>query len=346
MSGVRQHYIPRFLQRGFAKDPLAEHPVTMAYRKGRDIPFEVRTSNIGLEKYFYSDENSASIDDAITDRERTYAKLVSGLRQFHPQEAQAQLIAELLAHLENRTRNLRASFTDATSHVVNQIIDFIEDPQAFGTYMERRVLRDPKLMEDAFREELRRRRLPLSLAGDLLARIQPHISSFVPSIADNLSKRAAMLRDTFIPKLEEAAKKGQLQALGRGLASPTKAKIYEALCYRTFDLEFPLPLGDCLTLIQVAGARRFKPFFEKDDAFEAIYLPLTSSRVLVGSAPGFEPRLEELPVAIARSSLEVFICNSDHAVLRSYHSQIGSNAYIVSKADLDAMLTEVLQNGA
>lgn len=191
-------------------------------------------------------------------------------------------------------------------------------------------------------EHQHRRGLPLKLAGQLLAASQPLLLSFVPAMVENLSRQAAGIRASFIPNLEDMAKKGHLRGLSRALAGPTKAKVYEGLSYRTFDVAFPIPLGDSLTLIQVEGTRRFKPFFEKDDQFQAIYLPLTSSRELVGSSGSFEPRLEELPAAIAQSSLEVFICSAEHHALRVFQSQIGSNAYLVSKADLDEMLTEIL----
>ncbi len=78
MAGIRQHYIPRFLQAGF-----------ISHSKGNDImsgirktgtPFNPNTKNIGLGTGFYNSEADSSVDDAITDVEGGYAQILNDIR--------------------------------------------------------------------------------------------------------------------------------------------------------------------------------------------------------------------------------------------------------------------------
>lgn len=67
MAGVKQHYIPKLLLRGF-KVPDREAELVVLYRRG--IPQrEVSIADICHGKYFYSDAHDTSLDDGITDEE-------------------------------------------------------------------------------------------------------------------------------------------------------------------------------------------------------------------------------------------------------------------------------------
>jgi len=57
MSEKRQHYLPQFLQRGFAS--ASDRARTWYYRR-RAIPKEVGIRDVGVEDYFYSDSSNTT----------------------------------------------------------------------------------------------------------------------------------------------------------------------------------------------------------------------------------------------------------------------------------------------
>src|SRR5437667_11036793 len=63
MSGKRQHYLPQFLQRGFAS--ATDRTRTWYYRRTA-IPKDVGIRYVGVEDYFYSDSLDTTLDTSIT----------------------------------------------------------------------------------------------------------------------------------------------------------------------------------------------------------------------------------------------------------------------------------------
>lgn len=79
MSGKRQHFIPRFLQKGFASHTEDGEIYTWVFKKNRE-PFNTNLINVGVEKYFYTDQSNSIADDKITEAEDSYSKLIKNLR--------------------------------------------------------------------------------------------------------------------------------------------------------------------------------------------------------------------------------------------------------------------------
>ncbi len=80
MSGKRHHFIPQFLQRGFASQSTNKDTYTWVYRKGEINSFNANIKNIGLEGYFYAENKETTLDEIITDAETEYAIYVNELR--------------------------------------------------------------------------------------------------------------------------------------------------------------------------------------------------------------------------------------------------------------------------
>ena len=67
MAGKRQHFIPRFLQRGFSTEK--EGKFFSCLCKKEFIKENIVIENIGLENNFYTLDGDLSIDDKITEKE-------------------------------------------------------------------------------------------------------------------------------------------------------------------------------------------------------------------------------------------------------------------------------------
>jgi hypothetical protein len=111
MSGKRQHILPQFLVKGFSSRSAHSNHFVWVYRKGQ-APFESNIINVGVEKNFYSEDDS-TIDEKITDAERGYAELLNELRRIKKSELiNKEMLPYFIAHLEIRTRNVRESLIE------------------------------------------------------------------------------------------------------------------------------------------------------------------------------------------------------------------------------------------
>lgn len=92
MSGKNQHFIPQFLQKGFAcvkqtntgfcqqvKSPKQKQEQVWVFEKTRK-PYLTNVRNKGAERFFYGPEDS-ELDKTITDAERKYSNIVNSLRK-------------------------------------------------------------------------------------------------------------------------------------------------------------------------------------------------------------------------------------------------------------------------
>src|SRR2546423_1901463 len=102
MSGKRQHFIPRFLQKGFASHSVGRETFVWAFRKGVS-PYNPNIDNVGVEGYFYTEGADTEVDASITSAEYQLGDLIEHLRTESAGPVSDPLIAQLIAHLEIRT---------------------------------------------------------------------------------------------------------------------------------------------------------------------------------------------------------------------------------------------------
>ena len=69
MSGVRQHFIPRFLQKGFRIPGNGKIVRCWVYEQSKS-PRSANIQDVGLERHFYAIDGEPDLDDKITDEER------------------------------------------------------------------------------------------------------------------------------------------------------------------------------------------------------------------------------------------------------------------------------------
>jgi hypothetical protein len=345
MSGKRQHFIPRFLQSGFASHTNGDEIFTWVYRKDAQ-PFNTNIANTGVEGHFYSQDGDRQVDDDITAVEVRFCELIDALRNgYEEATADSRALAELIAHLEIRTRHLRQSFSNTAGVVMEEMFRFMEDQQAFGAFVRRRIKNDPSFMRDAIANELRARNLPDTLLPHLLDASQPFLEQMLPLALSDISLMAGHFRAE-IPKMaKNAAKSGHIKALKETLSPQAKIDQYRALKFCLLrSTEVVLPLGDSSIIIQLNGERPFKTYSEKDDPIQFVYLPLSPSLVLVGSVDDNLPDLSQIPMAIAQCSLEYFISNSLSSANDALHPHIGERAHLLTEDQIDDLITEVMND--
>lgn len=117
MTNPKQHhFLPKFLLKGFAFDVRGIEVYTFMFRKGVQ-PKPVNTRNVGQERFFHGEPGESNLEHMMQVKEDGYARLVEKLRAgampIAPQE-----VADFVANLIIRTRNLRRGLVTATEELL------------------------------------------------------------------------------------------------------------------------------------------------------------------------------------------------------------------------------------
>lgn len=343
MSGKRQHFIPRFLQEGFASHTSGNETFTWVYRKGA-TPFNSNIINVGVEGQFYTVGHDTEVDDLITAGEERFSALIRGLRAHLSAPLSDSHLPQLIAHLEIRTRHLRESFLQTGEALLSRLLDFLSDDEAFAAFMTRRFQSDPSILRESFSEEFAKRKLPEELLDPLLRFTAPLVPAFIQRQRSEFSKLAAVLRSALPRMLKDAAKSGHIKALKSSVAPEPRVERYASLRYAVVKgLECPLILGDSVVLFHVEGPKPYKAFLDRDDTLSSVFLPLDPGRVLVGAREGLSGVHAGLREAISRCSLEYFIATENSRPNELLRDQIGEDAALLTRAESEEMINELMQ---
>lgn len=321
MAGARQHFLPRFLMKGFASRIDGKKVFVWLYRKGA-APREESTRNIGLEKGFYETSQNTA-DPEITAAEGSMGQFVDHLRGLPAGSAADGVGAsEMVAHLVARTKHIRDSVEALGDLALERFEEFIASGQDFT----RMVLDSPRTKQQV-------------LAG-IPAFLRPMAMQDFPSLLKKFEMECGpALQATVLDAMSQArkgipalAKKTHVEILRRDLAPEARVANYCELSWSVIDAPFPMILGDVGVLFETAGARRYKPYDEKGDLLIGAYLPIANHRLLVGlrlDRPP-TPSPEEIRAAYARTCREFFVGSVQSEELKHLLPLLGTESEMIS----------------
>lgn len=342
MSGKRQHFIPQFLQEGFASHKVGDAVFTWVYRKDRP-PFNTNIINVGIESLFYTQEQDTLADDLITKEEGPLSVLVKELRNSSPGEISDPRVPALIAHLEFRTRHFRQTVMETGGYFISRFFDFMADQDFFISYMERKFQNDPSPIRESFSKEFLKQGLPESMLEPTMKMAIALIPAFMAQLKPMLPIMASRLRNVLAEKLPEIVKSGHIKALKQTTPPEVRIQRYKELAYNILSVEDnPLILGDSTVLFHIEGPKPYKVFFEKDDVLRDVFLPLGPYTILVGSCGAFSPSVSDLRQALARHSLEYFIAHENSAENDPLREHIGEEAYPLTKEQMEEIIVEIM----
>lgn len=316
MAGIRQHYIPQFLQRGFASHTIGSEIYTWVHRKGTRS-FNANVKKVGVEKEFYTEGEDTQADDLITDAEGRFGELVEILKANPVGAVSDPQIPRFIAHLEVRTRHIRQNFLQSGNRLIEKLLEFMADDHAFSTYLQKECFRDP----------VRRQFLPL----------------FMMQFKAERSKIVARLRSDFSSALARGAKNGHIQGLKMAIAPEWKVRRYDEFKFHIIEPnDGPLILGDSAILFHVQGQSAYKTFLDKSDEVKQVILPLSPQRALIGATDRDASLPNNICRALARCSLEYFISAENSERNSLLMEEIGEDADIVPKEVIEQMISERL----
>jgi hypothetical protein len=299
MSGLRQHTIPRFLLRGFADDKGRVH----LQRRGQE-PVHTNIGNVGVEKGFYNNADDSGADTHITALESEYARLIERLRLTSGAVPSDQLlISEVVHHLSLRTRSLRMWTTNTMEHLLIQVGGQLLDP----TIMQR-MLSDTQLVTKILIKAMRDLGLSPESATALLPLLLPDIPRLGSEWLGEVPQLIATLLSGAIKELPTGVRIGHNSALVE-LQDGARQAAYRDLVWHAVTPDHPLVLGDSIVVMEIEGEQPFKALNDAGEELRSVYLPLSATKILVGTRDSAAPAIDARVVnrAIARCSYEFFV---------------------------------------
>ncbi|MEP7313949.1 MAG: hypothetical protein ABI859_15305 [Pseudomonadota bacterium] len=317
MAGKRQHYVPRFLQRGFLHNPPEEAERTWLHRRGAQARL-VGIRDVGVSEYFYSKmraDGAATLDDLITaiegslDSELSLIKAKPAGEPIDPGAA-----ARLTAHLMFRTAHVRSVLAQGAGQILAGAATLFTDPSAAREHLGLDNLGGNMAMDSAVDKALQTLPLEALAFPRLLAR---RIVSFLAR--ENFDA----LHDELWPVVRQVVAEmtkdipGWIRDAHNRVLETTKKVQWEedlaALSWQTREV-LGAVLPDCVVLAREAG-HDFTPFLlSVRHNVDLVVLPFAHDRVLVGSR-GLNAGIsvEVLNAASAACSDNFFIsrCASD-----------------------------------
>lgn len=342
MSGKRQHFIPRFLQQGFASHTDGDEFYTWVFRKDTE-PFNTNLINVGVEKYFYNDQSDSIADDKITQVEQTYSSLVNRLRSHPIGSVSDSLIPEFIAHLEVRTRHFRRNFLELSDYMIKRLLEFMSDEDKFLRYALKEVQDEHSLIHKDFIKEFEKHGYPKQFVKNWIKTEPKKVNELFdllkpvfPSIVNNYRKILTS------KNISDWVKFGHVSVLKKSVSPEIRISFYKKLTYCIKKVPSNnLILGDSAILFKVDGKKSYKTFTDKDDNILKILLPLTPSRLLIGKIDNHDINCDEIINEIAKNSLEYFIAADENEKFLSLQKKIGNEALLLTNEELENLVSDV-----
>lgn len=341
MSGKRQHFIPRFLMKGFRSHSERGQDFTWVFRSGSS-PFNPNITNIGLETHFYTDINDTGLDKKITDAEQEYSNLIDDLRNHRTGRIANDLIPEFIAHMEVRTRHFRINFLQMSEDLVDLMIDYLSEGDTFFEYAFNNI-RDPNsLMHNEFIQEFIN-------AGESKERIEKGIEKdpemlmiLLKVLLPSSNSIHAFLKNIF-PKesLSDIIKRSHINSLKKSISPKIRINFYKEFDY--YVREFSpknLILGDSPVLFKVDKEKPYCTFTDKDTEIHAIFLPLCKNKLLVGMRNEIFNIDNKLPEIIAKTSMDYFISPENSEENTLLQQMIGEKARLISHNEIENIVKD------
>lgn len=337
MAGIRQHFIPRFLQRGFSNEKNGKY-FTNWYRKDC-FKENMIVENIGLENKFYSHYGDSSVDKKITENETySYSRILNSLVDGTYNLDNRKDLAEFIYHMEIRTKNLRENMIDSWAYFGEQLKNRLLDKETLIDYFQR----NPKTIKELLQNELNKLPIPASLHEQYNSMFFDNVQLWLPNAAEKmLSTLVPKFEQEIISKIPEIVKKVQLDVLVS--SEDKKSNIYKNMHYKVLKTNQSLILGYSIVIFEVSGERKFKPFYESNDDLKCIYIPLDSYSLLYATPnPEDKPNVDGINKAIAQCSFDFFISKFHSDECQIFRSEIGKNAFIVTTEYIDEILSKII----
>jgi hypothetical protein len=287
MAGKRQHYLPRFLQRGFLAEPESptdESERTWLHRLGAPAR-RVGIGDVGVEDWFYSRKGipgEVTLDDAITDFEKSFSRDVKNLRDSAPGTIiEPEISARTVVHLVMRTAHLRKTMSSGMTSVLAEIGALFTDPaRLVGMFGVNNPMLSPAVTEAI--KVGARQLVPVGFPEAFSERL---LTFIVREYGEELAGQMAAMLSPLMPGLLEGVG-GKVRDSHNGLvAKPLDdhgwGKLLSQFAW-SVEQGVDLILPDAVALSRAGNAPLEALVFTGGKDVTGVLLPLAHDRILVG----------------------------------------------------------------
>lgn len=325
-----QHFLPQLLLRGFASRTKRKQGRTQFFVRvfpREAAEYEANVKNIGAEGFFYQPEETGGIEERLSKQETRCSLMLERFRRGEPvAHDDVPLICEFVATLIVRTRHLRDGLAAVSQMVGDSIARAWEDPQN-ETALRRQVRQ--------WADEPDNRKF--------LAQLPPH------KRAQALKKLEGLFLDQF-PRFVrqktaglnfgQLATNAQRRTLAANLAPEQRVKTLAKLQWSVCEAQpHTYILADVGPVGVFPGESAIELLIKHVSVPRAVYLPISHSRLLVGSGEDDAgvPDEDALNWAAAELSRECFVASRSSDAERRLHGTLGRRANPLSAEEMDRM---------
>jgi hypothetical protein len=340
MSGERQHFLPRFLLRGFDSRTNLKGTYTWVFRRERD-PFESNIINVGVSKEFYTVGDDTTLDDLITQMEDSFGFCVSSLRsQTQDQAIQSADVPDLITHLIMRTKHLRDLILEPANYFVEALLSELERPEIFEK-MALNEIRSDKFAKNLFkgqhlskRERARRVEAMLKIAPAFVAQQYPNFMLLVSG-----------MKRQFRQKLPQMLKDGHIKVLARNPLPQARLEFARTLKWFLLVRENAhFILGDVGVVTKVGPNGKLKSLPDVDDDIIRVLLPISDRHLIVGvkDSAVLNQSLDAINLETTALSRDFFVSRTNTDRERNYALTLGSQSRLFTDDELARIVSDVL----
>ncbi len=287
MAGKRQHYVPRFLQRGFLAEPESptdESERTWLHRLGAPAR-RVGIGDVGVEDWFYSRKGApgvATLDDEITAFEKSFSRSVKDLRESTPGTSiEPTIAARTVVHLVIRTAHLRKTISSGMASVYAEIVSLFTDPARLAGLFGANNPMLSSAVTEAFKDSARQ----LVPAGFPEALSERLLIFIVREYGDDLAAQIVAMLSPLLPNLIEGLSAKVRDSHNELVAKPLEDHGWVNLLSQfSWSVEEgdDLILPDAVALSRKSDAPLEALLFTGGADVTVVLLPLAHDRILVG----------------------------------------------------------------
>lgn len=353
MSGRKQHFIPQSLLRGFGREGKGKKTMVVAYTYGRGI-FTSPTDGVGAEREFYSELSVAggepTLDDRITAYETSLAKILQAMRGLPNKGSVEKFIAaEFVTHLIVRNDYFRKTMSTAGAELLDGFSEAIMKEQVAKFFFGFDGDAPSEMLSGEMAQEFSKYKDIFVQAGideqqfaavmfDLIKNNfrELHRKMIAPAVASFRSME---------PQIADAAANAQRRVLGeRGLSPQPRVEKLAVFDWKVIHTDVDLILPDCVAMaLDEEGV--FTPLMLAEfDQISTIFMPLATSRLLVGTHGSVKLDLDQLNAKMASCSWDFFVAAERTPAFETLQGKLRTRAASVLNQAVAAALSQKFDN--
>lgn len=331
MAGRKQHFIPQLLQRGFEASKSGKHSQVWVFRKGQ-AAYKSSTEGVAAQRHFYSEPSldEDALDNVITQYEQSIlAAAVDGLRNAPLGRVEPDIAASVVSHLSIRAAFVRGAFSEVTKKILDHLSQVLASDESARAYMgidavSRESMVDKTIDEilakdAAMLPETARQRLGRMVKFRFRERFHIDFRNMAGTFDQHIELAAGVTSG--------AIENGHIRALEKEIVPLKRTERLRSLRWKLVlaPESSHVVLPDCLALASnQADLSQFIPYtLADDDTLTSVLMPVSSSRLLIGSRTDVVIEWDKLNSVLAQSSLDFFISSCNDMELAGLAQQIG-----------------------